>query len=74
VENNEKCKNNVEEKGHEVNLDKLKIMKCEARFGPCKNVGKWPCGVCRCTHACRMWLVSDVRGVLMGSCFENMWP
>jgi len=23
---------------------------------------------------CRMWLVSDVRGVLMGSCFENLWP
>jgi len=23
---------------------------------------------------CRMWLVSDVRGVLMGSWFEKLWP
>jgi len=23
---------------------------------------------------CRMWLVSDRRGVLMGSCFEKLYP
>jgi len=23
---------------------------------------------------CRMWLVSDVRAVLMGSYFEILWP
>jgi len=23
---------------------------------------------------CIMWLISDLRGVLMGSCFEKLWP
>jgi len=23
---------------------------------------------------CRIWLVSNVRGVLRGSCFEKLWP
>jgi len=23
---------------------------------------------------CRIWLVSDVRHVLLGSCFEKLWP
>jgi len=23
---------------------------------------------------CRMWLLSDVRGVLMGFCFKKLWP
>jgi len=29
-----------------VNWCKTKVMKCEARFGPTDNLGKWSCGVC----------------------------
>jgi len=72
-------------------------MKCEVRFGPTENLGKWPCGVCSkaliqvvlsASNAvsgfmegvvvylvnCRMWLASRVRGVLVGSGFEKLWP
>jgi len=24
----------------------IRVMKCEARFGPSENLGKWQCGVC----------------------------
>jgi len=72
-------------------------IKYEARFGPTKNIGKWPCvvvgkalvqilsrtinafsgfmeGVVVYLVNCRMWLVSDVRGVLLAAVSRRLLP
>jgi len=35
------------EKGFRVNSCNPEVRKCDARFGPTEDVGKWPCGVYR---------------------------
>jgi len=48
VEKIQKWKKSMVEKGLREDKDyKTKIVKCEARFAPTENRGKWPCGVRR---------------------------
>jgi len=39
-------KNNVENRGVRVNMNKTKVMKSGERQKPVQKVARWPCGVC----------------------------
>ena len=37
----------MESKGLKVNMNKIKIMKCQPKAGLREKAGKYPCGVCK---------------------------
>src|SRR5881296_471893 len=55
----------LKEKGHRVNIGKMKVMNCKVGVGQVENSGKYPCGICRkgvgrnsarfCT-SCKKWI------------------
>jgi len=40
------CKNNVENRGMSVNMNKTKVMLSGERQKPLQKAARWPCGVC----------------------------
>jgi len=72
-------KNNVENRGMRVNMNKTKVMISGERQKPVQKAAKWPCGVCgrsvginsiQCT-SCQKWVYKKCSGI-KGSMYKVM--
>jgi len=66
-----KCKDNVENTGMRVNVNKTKVMKSEEHQKLIQKAARWPCGVCgrgvssnllQCT-SCQKWVQRKCYGI-----------
>jgi len=64
-------KNNVENRGMRVNMNKTKVMISGERQKPVQKAARWPCGVCdrvvdsnsiQCT-SCHKWVHKKCSGI-----------
>ena len=72
-------KNNVENRGMRVNVNKTKVLISGERQKPLQEAARWPCGVCgrdvgsnsiQCT-SCRKWVYKKCSGI-KGSMYKVM--
>jgi len=72
-------KNNVENRGMRVNMNKTKVMISGKRQKPVQKAARWPCGVCgrgvdsnsiQCT-SCQKWVHKKCSGI-KGSMYKVM--
>jgi len=57
-------KNNVENRGMRVTVNKTKVMISGERQKPVQKAARWPCGVCgRCCTNCHKWVHKKCSGI-----------
>jgi len=66
------CKNNVENRGMRVNMNKTKVMISGERQQPVQKAARWPCGVCgRGVGSCHKRVHKKCSGI-KGSMYKVM--